>query len=102
MTAAWIIVPVGMDDAARALGVSKRTLVDVMRNWPHLCERRGRKRVFYPEHIDGLRREMNRCASQLNGPTVGRKSTGPVLMVNASESLSKLAILSAQKKRARS
>lgn len=102
MNAPWIIVPVGMDDAARALGISKRTLVDVIRDWPHLCERRGRKRVFYPEHIDGLRKEMNRCASKSNGLTVGRNYTGPALMVNASDSLSKLAILSAQRKRARS
>ena len=100
--AAWLVLPVGMEDAAAALGISKRTLVDVMRNWPHLCERRGRNRDFYPEHIDGLRKEMNRCAFNSDPLKVGGMSPGPVLMAHASDALSRLAILSKQRKRARS
>lgn len=48
------IVPVDMDGAAVLLGVSRRYLVDVLRHHPHF-ERRGVKKVFYPEHISQLR-----------------------------------------------
>lgn len=50
-------VPIGMDDAATVLGVSRRYLVDVLRDHPHF-ERRGVKKVFYPEHIAGLREAL--------------------------------------------
>ncbi len=49
---AWAqsIVPVDMDDAAMLLGVSRRFLVDELKEHQHY-ERRGAKKVFYPEHI---------------------------------------------------
>jgi hypothetical protein len=55
-----------MDGAAVLLGVSRRFLVDVLRNHPH-CERRGNQKVFYPEHI-ALLREALKC------PTSNSKS----------------------------
>ena len=48
------VQPVDMDGAALLLGVSRRYLVDVLRDHPHF-ERRGVKKVFYPEHIGQLR-----------------------------------------------
>lgn len=48
------ITPVDMDGAATLLGVSRRYLVDVLRDHP-LYEPRGTKKVFYPEHIAQLR-----------------------------------------------
>ena len=51
---AWAaqIAPVDMDGAAVALGISRRTLVDIIKRHPHF-ERRGARKVFYPEHISG-------------------------------------------------
>lgn len=54
--------PVDMDGAAALLGIARRTLVDVLRDHPHY-ERRGVKKVFYPEHI-GLLREAISCAAE--------------------------------------
>lgn len=53
---AWAqnIVPVGMDEAAILLGISRRFLVDVIAKHQHY-ERRGVRKVFYPEHINRLR-----------------------------------------------
>ncbi len=42
--------PVDMEGAAALLGIARRTLVDVIRHNPHY-EKRGVKKVFYPEHI---------------------------------------------------
>lgn len=52
---AWAeaLVPVDMDGAAACLGIGRRTLVDVIRVHQHY-ERRGSKKVFYPEHIRAL------------------------------------------------
>lgn len=47
--------PVGMAQAARLLGISKRTLTKVLKQHPHY-ELRGTKKVFYPEHVQKLRR----------------------------------------------
>ena len=63
---AAVQIPIGMDDAAMVLGVSRRYLVDVLRNHPHF-ERRGVKKVFYPEHIAGLR-EALREQSAMGAP----------------------------------
>ena len=61
---AWTesLVPVDMNGAARMLGVSRRFLVDTIRDHPHY-ESRGRKKVFYPEHIIQLR-EALKCVSE--------------------------------------
>jgi hypothetical protein len=49
-----------MDGAAEALGISRRTLVDAIKDLPYY-ELRGRKKVFYPEHIKQLRKGMHEC-----------------------------------------
>lgn len=48
------IVPVDMDGAAVLLGISRRFLVDVIRQHKHY-EPRGNRKVFYPEHINRLK-----------------------------------------------
>lgn len=53
------IVPVDMDGAAACLGISRRSLVDVIRTNKHY-DRRGSRKVFYPEHI-ALLREAIKC-----------------------------------------
>lgn len=52
------LVPVGMDDAAMLLGVSRRFLVDKLKSH-QFYERRGSKKVFYPEHIALLREALS-------------------------------------------
>jgi len=51
--------PVDSKGACRLLGVSPRKLIEITNRYPHY-ERRGRKKVFYPEHIE-LMREALRC-----------------------------------------
>jgi hypothetical protein len=67
---AWTaqLLPVDMDGAALLLGVSRRYLVDVIRKHQHF-ERRGVKKVFYPEHIAALK-----VALGLNGPRTSRET----------------------------
>lgn len=48
-----------MDSAAELLGIGRRTLTDVLKRHQHY-ERRGVKKVFYPEHI-ALLREAIEC-----------------------------------------
>ena len=59
------IAPVDMDGAAFLLGVSRRFLVDEIKRHPHY-ERRGAKKVFYPEHIALLRESISCRASNQN------------------------------------
>jgi hypothetical protein len=54
---ARLMVPVDMNGAALLLGVSRRFLIDALKQHPHY-ERRGAKYVFYPEHIATLREEL--------------------------------------------
>lgn len=49
--------PVDMAGCALVLGISRRTLVDVLKKHPHY-ERRGTKKVFYPQHVDALREAL--------------------------------------------
>jgi hypothetical protein len=77
MTAAWVIEPVGMEDAARALGVSRRKLVDLVKAHP-LYEVRGQKKIFYPEHIDGIRRALRCQEPEKTGTRSGRKKRAGV------------------------
>ncbi len=60
MTARWHVEPIGMDDAARAIGVCRRLLSDILARHPHYETRgrTGRKKVFYPEHIDRIREAL--------------------------------------------
>lgn len=96
----WVVQPLDMKGAALALGISERTLFDALKIHPHY-ELRGRKKVFYPEHISQLRRDLNKCASRSNGSTVGPISTGPVQTDDASGNLSKLVTLAERRKSAR-
>jgi hypothetical protein len=92
--------PLDMDSAAEILGVSRRTLTDALKRLPHY-ELRGRKKVFYPEHIAQLRTGMHECASRPDGSTVGPMPSELVRMASESDSLSKLRTLAAQRKPAR-
>ena len=47
-----------MNEAAESLGISRRTLSDWLKRAPYY-ELRGRKKVFYPEHIMSLRKEIS-------------------------------------------
>lgn len=51
--------PLTMDQAAQVLGICRRTLVDFIREHPRY-ERRGRRKIFYPEHIEALRADFDR------------------------------------------
>ena len=51
------MVPVDMNGAAVLLGICRRTLADLIKSFP-LYERRGSKKVFYREHIEALRKEL--------------------------------------------
>src|SRR5687767_11554839 len=50
----WAIEPVDMHGASLVLGISRRSLVELLKKYP-VYERRGSKKVFYPEHIEALR-----------------------------------------------
>lgn len=66
-------VPVSMDNAAKLLGICRRTLVYKIKQFP-FYEKRGNKKVFYPEHIKMLRE----CAFESNGKTDGHTLTARV------------------------
>ena len=74
---AWAqeIVPVDMDEAAILLGISRRSLVDVIGKHKHY-EPRGNRKVFYPEHIALLRKAL-KCPtnSNLNAAKAAASST---------------------------
>ena len=89
--------PLDMVGAAEVLGVSRRTLTDTLKRLPHY-ELRGRKKVFYPEHIAQLRTGMHECACKPDGSTAGPMLSELARMVSASDSLSRLRTLAARKK----
>lgn len=62
------VEPIDMNGAAHVLGVGRRFLVDAIKRYPHY-ERRGSKKVFYPEHI-ALLREALSCQ------TISKSKTG--------------------------
>jgi hypothetical protein len=62
-----------MDEAARALGVCRRTLADLLRDYRYF-EPRGARKVFYPEHISALREAFQR-RSRLSSETNRRGAT---------------------------
>ena len=97
---AFPAAPLNMDEAAERLGVSRRTLTDALKRLPYY-ELRGRKKVFYPEHIAQLRQGMHECAFKSDGSTAGLMPTAPGLMVSGSAALSALRMLAAQRKPAR-
>ncbi len=70
----WAVEPIDMAGAARALGVSHRTLTSILKDHP-IYAPRGRKKVFYPEHISGLREALERPNSpSRSGSAVGGPS----------------------------
>lgn len=89
--------PISMDEAAEHLGVSKTTLTKAIKRLPYY-ELRGRKKVFYPEHIAQLRQGMHECALQSNGSTDGPMRTELPLMAKESAALSALKTLAKQRK----
>lgn len=62
------LTPVDMAGAATLLGVSRRYLVDAIKKHGHY-ERRGAKKVFYPEHIALLRDALTCQDSNSNTKT---------------------------------
>lgn len=70
------ILPVDMEEAAVLLGCSRRFLVDVIRDHQHF-ERRGTRKVFYPEHIALLREAIACRSSKSNGGTASLTPLAP-------------------------
>lgn len=68
----WAIQPLDMDGAAIALGVCRRTLVEIIKKHPYY-ERRGKKKVFYPEDIKRIREGLKNCKKR--GNPNGTKNT---------------------------
>ena len=54
-------MPLTLDQAAKELGICRRSLTAWLDKFPY-CERRGIRKVFYPEHIDALREAIDRCS----------------------------------------
>ena len=53
--------PVTLSQAAKKLGICRRSLTAWLVEFPYY-ERRGVRKVFYPEHIDALREAIDRCS----------------------------------------
>ena len=53
--------PLTMKGAADELGICKRSLTVYVQDFPYY-ERRGSRKVFYPEHLDALREAIDRCS----------------------------------------
>lgn len=56
----WAVKPLNMNQAAEALGISRRKLTDVLRDYAWqsdepLYEMQGNRKLFYPEHIAAIR-----------------------------------------------
>src|SRR5439155_8251794 len=67
-----------MAGAAVVLGISRRTLVDILKTLPHF-EPRGNRKVFYPEHIEALREGITRClGSKQRGETASFTPLAPL------------------------
>ena len=77
---AWAeaVAPVDMAGAAILLGISRRYLVDVIAAHPHY-ERRGVRKVFYPEHIALLREALKCRGSNQNAETVTKTASSTPL-----------------------
>lgn len=99
---AWAeaVAPVDMEGAALLLGVSRRYLVDVIAAHPHY-ERRGVRKVFYPEHIALLREALKCPVSESNGATASPTPLEPSTE-SAFDAALRLATIKPQKSNARS
>ncbi|RMC37525.1 hypothetical protein C9E81_01875 [Paracoccus alkanivorans] len=85
----WADEPLDRHQAARALGICSRTLTDRLKQWPYY-ERRGRKLVFYPEHIRQLR-EAFKCQDCSSKSEAERGTPPEPLAANAFEKALELA-----------
>lgn len=56
-------LPVKHPQAAMLLGVSERKLWTIVGEHPHF-ERRGRANLYYPEHIEALRKVMSEAGER--------------------------------------
>lgn len=89
---ARLMVPVDMNGAALLLGVSRRFLIEALKQHPHY-ERRGAKYVFYPEHIATLRSEL---ASQRSATP--KKAVSAMPLARSAESAYEAALKLASRK----
>lgn len=53
--------PLTLQQAAKELGICKRSLTTWLGQFPYY-ERRGIRKVFYRKHIDALREAIDRCS----------------------------------------
>ncbi len=104
----WAEPPITINQAAGALGISRASLDFALKS-PSVneglhYELRGNRKVFYREHILEMRKVLTQCA--LKSPHGLVKSglgllTGATPTGNGSDTLSKLRMLAAQKKKER-
>ena len=93
-----------MDQAAETLGVSRRTLTELIKGRPDCCLWGGRKKLFDEEHITALReaiREKTKCRiarTAVPELTVGGSTSRSRVVSGYEEVLSQLT----EKKRKRS
>ena len=98
----WAEAPIDIKQAAVALGVSRKTLDVVMKNPCFIAgihfELRGKRKIFYREHIVAMRKEMTKCAYTLETEKGGSMPVGLNLTASPSNNLSILKTLAKQKK----
>lgn len=94
------MTPVDMDGAAVLLGVSRRFLIDVLKQHRHY-EQRGNRKVFYPEHVELLRESLKCQTSKSKSETVSGTPLEP-LMESVYERALALATGNARKSNVRS
>ena len=101
----WAEPPITINQAAGALGISRASLDSALKlpdvNEGSHYELRGNRKVFYREHILEMRKVFTQCALKLPHATVSSMSMGVTPTVGASDALSKLKTLAAQKKKER-
>ena len=100
----WAELPIDINQAALTLGISKRMLIDTLKN-PEVqagahFELRGSKKVFYRENILALRKVMTQCASrsqQGSAKVATTTLTATTLKAKESDTLLRLRTLAAHK-----
>jgi hypothetical protein len=97
----WAAPPLNIVQAAEALGISRSTLDQALKNkgirpGVHF-ELRGNRKVFYRENILEMRKVLTECACRSNGKMDGPMPTAPDPMASESDALLRLRTLAAQK-----
>ncbi|KQT54585.1 hypothetical protein ASG43_03095 [Aureimonas sp. Leaf454] len=87
--------PVDIEGAARILGVSRRGMSEILKKHP-FYEKRGNRKVLYPEHIEQIRESMAWQGSHRKSVTAG--GTRSVRLVDVA-SAKALALATAGKRR---